>query len=40
MEKNYYHGIPKYEELLLDVLNGKPIVISRIENVAKKYQKH
>jgi len=40
MEKNIYAGLPEYEDLTKEVLNGKIITFSKIDNVINKYNQY
>ena len=40
LEKNIYSGLPEYDELTKEVLNGKVIKLSKVDAVLNKYKQY
>jgi len=40
LEKNVYSGLPEYDELTKEVLNGRIIKLSKIDSVLNKYNQY
>ena len=39
IDKNEFRGIPEYDEILTDILNGKPIRLEKLAQKVKHYEK-
>ena len=40
LEKNSYQGIPEYDEIVQEILNGKMVKLSKIDSVLNKYKQY
>lgn len=40
LEKNVYSGLPEYDELTKEVLNGRIVKLSKIDGVLNKYNQY
>jgi len=40
LDKNIYQGIPEYDEMVQEILNGKLVKLSKIDNVINKYKQY
>lgn len=40
LEANSYKGLPEYEKMLKDVLNGKTVDLAKLINIAERYKNY